>query len=98
WMGEVYFTLGRNKIEVQSLKINAGGSRLQGSGQLNDFADPKIEGSYNVQIDLAQVAAVLRQPALRSGMVEARGQGTWSLNDFSSSGKFSAKDFEWRDK
>jgi translocation and assembly module TamB len=98
WMCELYFTLGRNSIQVQSLKINAGGSRLQGTGQLKDFTDPKIEGTYDLRLNLEQAAAVFREPALRRGIVEAQGRGTWSLKDFSSSGKFSAKDLDWRDR
>jgi translocation and assembly module TamB len=102
WTAEAHFTLSRNRIEVRSLKATSGRSRLQAKGEVQDFNQPnfnrtKVEGDYDVSVDLAEVAAIVRRPEVRRGDVRLTGHGSWSAQDFSSIGKMLFSNVYWRD-
>ncbi|HYL15435.1 MAG TPA: translocation/assembly module TamB domain-containing protein [Terriglobales bacterium] len=94
---QAQFGLGQNQIEVGSLAWVSGHSRLEASGQVDDFRRPKFTGTYNARIDLADLASVTRISELRGGMLELGGKGSYSADDFLTTGKMLIKDFEWRD-
>jgi len=98
WMVEAHFSLGQDDVVVKSLKATSGRSRLEASGHLENFHQPKIDGAYSIAIDLAEASGVVRKRELRGGIVQATGQGSWSMQEFSSTGKLAVKDFEWRDE
>jgi len=98
WMAEAHFSLGPNRLDVGSLKLNSGHSRLEVSGSLTDFRQPKIEADYDAKLDMEEFSAVARRNEPRGGIAEAKGHGTWSLQEFSAGGKFLLKDFGWRDR
>src|SRR5450631_501965 len=98
WMVEAHFNLSTHGIEINSLEANSGRSRLQAKGRLTDFRNPKIDGTYDAKLDLAEVAAILRRPEMRGGLVEAQGSGSWQIQSFASKGRISVKDLGWRDK
>jgi len=98
WMLEAHFSLGQNEVIVRSLRASSGRSRLEASGQLEDFRQPKVTGSYSAVIDLEEASAISRQPQVRRGVLQAEGRGSWSLQAFASTGKVSVKDFDWRDE
>jgi translocation and assembly module TamB len=98
WMAEAHFTLGEDGIEVKSLKATSGRSRLQGSGRLVNFRQPSIVTKYDLTLDLAEASAVARHNEIRQGFLQATGEGSWSPTVFSSSGKLSVKNFDWRDQ
>ena len=97
WMAEAHFSLGRNGIEVHSLRASSGRSHLQAVGRLRDFTQPVIEGNYDASIDLEEAAAVARRTEVRHGILQLGGSGKWSLEDYSSSGKLLLKDLDWKD-
>jgi translocation and assembly module TamB len=96
WMAEAHFSLGRNSIEVSSLKATSGRSRLEASGRVDDLRQPKIEGNYVATIDLAEAAAIARRHEVRRGVLQVSGRGSWSLEEFFSAGKLQVKDFDGR--
>jgi translocation and assembly module TamB len=96
WMTEAHFTLGHDKLEVQSLKATSGRSHLQANGQVVHFTNPEIAGEYDLTLDLGEAAAVARRSELRSGMLQASGKGSWSAVQFASAGKLLVKDLDWR--
>jgi len=98
WMAEAHFTLGADGIEIKSLKATSGRSRLQGSARLVDFRQPNVVGKYDLTLDLAEASVVARRSEIRQGFFQATGEGSWSAVAFSSSGKLSVKNFDWRDK
>ena len=97
WMAAVHFNLGKNDVEVPSLKWNSGRSHLEANGHIRDFRQPTIEATYNGTVDLLEAAAILRQRSLRAGVLELNGKGTWSAAKFVSEGKAALKNLEWRD-
>jgi translocation and assembly module TamB len=98
WMLETHFVLSQNRLEVGSLTWRSNRSRLEASGQLEDFRQPKLDATYSLSLDLAEAAAVARRRDLRGGTLQLEGKGSWSLEDFSSAGKLLLKEFEWRDE
>ncbi|OLE57187.1 MAG: hypothetical protein AUG13_05235 [Chloroflexi bacterium 13_1_20CM_2_59_7] len=98
WMVEAHFRLSRNSIEVTSLKATSGRSRLEASGRMQDFREPKIEATYDASLDLAEAAAIARRSEVHRGVLQAAGRGSWSAQDFFSGGKLVLKDFDWRDE
>jgi translocation and assembly module TamB len=98
WMAEAHFTLKKDGIAVRSFKATSGRSRLQASGGLVDFHQPSIVAKYDLTLDLGEASAVTRHTELRQGVFQAAGEGSWSAAVFSSSGKLSVKDFDWRDQ
>jgi len=97
WMAAVHFSLGKNDVEVSTLKWNSARSHAEASGRLTDFHQPKLEARYTGTVDLAEAAAIARQPEVRAGVLELSGQGSWSAEKFASDGKAALKNFAWRD-
>lgn len=96
WTAEAHLNLGQNNVEVKSLKVTSGRSRVQASGRIGNLRQPRIEGDYDLSLDLAEVAAVARRREVRRGILRATGHGTWSARDFSSAGQIALKDLAWR--
>ena len=98
WMTEVHFSLGPDSLDIESLKATSGRSRLQASGHLVNFRKPNVVAKYDLTVDLGEASAVARRTEIRQGILEATGEGSWSAAVFSSTGKLSLKNFDWRDK
>ena len=98
WMAEAHFSLGTDSVDIGSLKVNSGRSRLQASGSVHNFLQPRIDANYDLLLDMQEVSAVAHRSEPRGGMAEAQGHGTWSLQTFSADGKVLLKDFGWRDQ
>jgi len=97
WMAEARFGLGQNRLEIHSLKASAGRSQLEVSGRVEDFRDPRVSVTYKLTADVGEAAAIIRQPEVRRGLWETEGKGEWSLREFSSTGKMTIRDLDWRD-
>lgn len=98
WTAEAHFVLGQDNVEIQSLKATSGRSHLQVSGRVKNFRDPKFEGTYDLSVDLTELAAVTHRREMRHGVFTGNGRGTWSMQDFSSQGKVLINDLDWRDE
>jgi translocation and assembly module TamB len=97
WMAEAHFTLGHDSLEIESFKATSGRSRLQGSGRVANFSQPSVDAKYDLTLDLGEASAVTRHTEIRQGVLQATGEGSWAAAAFSSSGKLSLKNFDWRD-
>ncbi len=97
WTAEVHFTLGKNHVQLRSLKATSGRSRLEATGQLENFRQPKVVAGYDVSLDLAEAAAIIRHPEVRRGALQLTGHGSWSADDFSTTGKALLSNLDWRD-
>lgn len=95
WTAEAHFSLGKNSLEVKSLKATTGRSHLEAAGHLEDFGQPKIDATYSATVDLAEAANITRRRELRGGSLQASGHGSWSLDTFSSTGKLQVNDVDW---
>jgi translocation and assembly module TamB len=98
WTGKADFAIDSGGIQVRSLLVDSGRSRLQAKGTVTNFAKPVFKGNYDLVLDLQQAGEVARQPALQAGVLETKGDGTWSGQNFSSTGTFDLRDLSWQDK
>ena len=96
WMTTVEFSLGTTFADIKSLKWNSGRSSLEAGGRVSDFRNPRLDGSYDAHIDLADAAAIARRRDLREGTAEFKGSGHWSLQEFASSGTLALHDLGWQ--
>ncbi len=92
------FILGSDDIVIQSLKATSGRSKLEAHGRVGSFHAPMGEASYDITLDTAEVAAILRQPEFRGGSLKLTGSGEWSQTALYGKGKFAVKGFNWRDE
>jgi len=97
WMSSAEFSLGPTFVEVKSLKWNSGRSRLEASGRISDFSNPRADGNYDVHLDLTEIAAIARRQDLREGVAELKGSGHWSLEEFTTAGSLALRDLGWQD-
>jgi translocation and assembly module TamB len=98
WMTTVEFSLSSNAAVVPSIKWNSGHSHFSATGQITDFRRPHLQAEYNAQIDLTEAASISRRRDLRSGMLELKGHGDWTLDQFASNGLLTLRDFSWQDE
>jgi translocation and assembly module TamB len=96
WMTAVDFSLGSNSAVVPSLKWNSGHSHFSAAGQITDFRHPHLQGSYDGQFDLGDAAAIARRRDLRSGVLELKGHGDWTLDQFTANGLLTLSDLNWQ--
>lgn len=97
WMSTLEFSLGTNTAVIPSFKWNSGHSHFSASGQVTNFLHPRLQASYDAQLDIAETASIARRPELRGGMLELKGHGDWSLDQFTSNGLLTLRDFDWKD-
>jgi translocation and assembly module TamB len=98
WMTTVDFTLAPTFCDVQSLNWHSGKSTVQMSGRIADFGNPQLDGSYTAQINLEEAAAVARRHDLRGGLADFKGNGHWSLDEFTTAGAVMVRDLAWQEE
>ncbi len=96
WMAEAHLSLDHGGIDVKSLRANSGRSRVEASGSLQNFDQPKIRATYHATLDLAELDAEARLNQIPRGTLEAIGQGEWDAYSYTTNGKLTLTDFEWR--
>jgi translocation and assembly module TamB len=97
WRASASVILARDHAEISELKATSGRSEVHFSGNIRGFHQPQVSGQYRGAIDLADLAAFLRQPALKKGVAHFEGKGSWSEQDFTTQGAIAARDVEWSD-
>jgi translocation and assembly module TamB len=97
WMTETEFTLAPNSAVITSFKWNSGRSHLTANGQVTDLRHPRLQVNYDAHVDLTEAASIARRRDLRGGLLDFRGRGDWSPDQFSSNGFVTLRDFAWQD-
>ncbi len=93
----VGFLLRSGEAEIKSLRLAAGGSKVEASGTLRNYNNPELALQYQASLDLAQVGNTAKWKQLRAGRAELNGKGTYQNNRYSSQGNLSVRGMEWRD-
>jgi translocation and assembly module TamB len=96
WMSTADFSLTSDSATFNSLQWNSGHSHLSATGQIADFRHPRVHAAYDANIDLTEAASITRQPQLRAGKLEMKGDGSWSLDEFKSNGLLALRDVAWQ--
>ncbi|HWF93212.1 MAG TPA: translocation/assembly module TamB domain-containing protein [Terriglobales bacterium] len=94
WMAQAQFALSGQSLQIKSFSGHLGRSQLSGSGRIDNFKQPKITLTYDVNVDMGELAAIAHDHDVRRGTFQATGQGYWDLSKFSSAGKASIADFD----
>jgi translocation and assembly module TamB len=97
WMTSAEFSLASNSAAVTSLRWNSGHSHFSATGQVMDYRHPHLQAAYDAQLDLTEAASIARRRDLRSGVLELKGSGDWSLDQFTSNGLLTVRDLAWQD-
>ncbi|HLQ50048.1 MAG TPA: translocation/assembly module TamB domain-containing protein, partial [Terriglobales bacterium] len=92
---EAEFSLSTTAADVASLRWQSEGSTLNFKGRMPDLSTLRLEGSYDLLLDLHQVGEVTRTPELRAGTLRMIGLGTFSPEEVSSRGKMFLRKAEW---
>jgi hypothetical protein len=98
WMTTAEFSLTPTYVDIKSLTLNSRVSHFDASGRVSGFRRPLVNLKYQGQVDLGEAAAIARRRELRGGTMEMKGQGTWSLSQFASTGVVAVRDLAWRDE
>lgn len=93
---ETSFTLSNNEAQITSLRWTSGKSKVDASGTLQDFRNPRVEAKYQGTLEFSELSKILGVRELRSGVVELNGTARYlSSEDFFGSGKFTLKAGEY---
>ena len=93
----VGFLLRPGQMELKSLKVSTGNSRLEASGTVRNYNNPEVMLQYQASLDLAEVGKEAKQAQLRSGRAEFKGLGIYQNKRYSSQGNLNVRDLQWRD-
>ncbi|HSK42733.1 MAG TPA: hypothetical protein VLA83_02480, partial [Candidatus Binatia bacterium] len=93
----VGFLLRSGETEIKSLRLAAGGSKVEGSGTLRSYNNPELTLQYQASLDLVQAGNMAKWKQLRAGRAELKGKGFYQNNRYSTQGSLSVRDLEWRD-
>jgi translocation and assembly module TamB len=96
WMTTADFSLAPSYVDIKSLVLHSQGSHFVASGRVSGFRRPQVNLKYQGQVDLAEATSIARRRDLRGGRLEIKGQGTWSLSQFASTGVVAVRDLAWR--
>jgi translocation and assembly module TamB len=92
WTADLKFNLGPRSAEIESLQWSSGRSTLQANGRISNFQSPRFDGRYESHFDLQEAAAIARRHDVSAGAADFKGTGTWSANEFQSSGSLVLRD------
>jgi translocation and assembly module TamB len=95
---DLQFALWHNRAEVKSLHLTSQASSLQVSGNVTDFAAPRVRLTYAGKLNVAQLGAVIRTPQLRGGTLRLEGSGGYSeAGGYESAGQIAIGDLNYLD-
>jgi len=91
-------SLWQNAVEVKSLRLTSQRSSIEVNGKLTDFKNPRIQLTYDSNLDLAQLGAVVRSYNLRAGTLTLNGSGKYFDGDYSSTGRAAVRSLNYVDQ
>lgn len=94
--GTADFSLWHNRAQVRSLKLTSQESKVELSGTVDDFHQPKVRVDYAATIDLNQAGDIARVRELRGGGANLTGSGTFGADNFSTTGKVNLRAVDYR--
>jgi translocation and assembly module TamB len=77
---QLQFTATRAGLSLNPLQITTVASRIAVKAQINDYASPTIDGTYEGNIDTSELAKMLHQSSLPTGNVALTGKLAYQPN------------------
>ena len=85
-----------SQLQLQTGVSKKGGSLLEASGSIRNYADPQFDLRANGTVDVRELDALTAIPGLERGIVELQLQGNGTLTNFSIDGKSSVASAAYR--
>ncbi len=95
WRADASLILARGHTDIGNLTVASGRSAIHFTGRLQDYHNPEVNGDYHGQVDLGELAALIKQPEVRKGTAQFEGKGSWNLRNFSTDGTLQSREIEW---
>jgi translocation and assembly module TamB len=70
---QVHFGARPSGLSVNPLVLTAGSSTTTVQGQLHDYSNPSVDGSYEANLSTVELARILNASAVPAGLVNLRG-------------------------
>ena len=67
------FAASRSQLDIESMLLTVGNSRLTAHATLVNYANPDIQGTYDAVLFTQEIARILKSPSLPSGQVAVAG-------------------------
>ena len=77
---QLQFTATRDGLSLSPLQITTAASRVAAKVQINDYADPNIDGTYEGNIETSELAKTLRLSSLPIGSIALAGKLAYQPN------------------
>ncbi|HKW16802.1 MAG TPA: translocation/assembly module TamB domain-containing protein [Terriglobales bacterium] len=97
WSAQANFNFDRSGVQINSLQATSERSQVHLTDLHLDLQKLAANGKYDVNVDLAQLAAITHRPELKGGTLRVIGDGSWSRQGFSSAGSFGGRSISWQD-
>lgn len=94
---ELTFRVWQNHGEIKTLHLSSQNSHIDVRGEVLDFANPRARITYSGSANLAQVAAVIRDYHVVSGIAAFDGSANYAAAAYSSTGKISIRELHYSD-
>ena len=91
------FVVASNRLEFTELQASSARSQITATGTITDFAHPKAEFTYAADVDVRQLADMLRVPQLRAGTIGLKGIAKYEGQNLTTAGKATFNNLEYRD-
>jgi translocation and assembly module TamB len=91
------FNLWRDRAQIRSLRVTSQKSSLDLSGTVDDLNHPRVQLSYGGTFDLSQLTEITRVRGVRAGGANVSGSGTFSQDNFATSGKLTLRGVNYED-
>ncbi len=93
---DLQFTLWENALQVKSLKLVSQDSSLQASGKLTNFSQPEVQLTYDANLDVAQLGAIVRAPEFQGGALQLNGIADYSqIASYSTRGHIAFRNLDY---
>ncbi len=92
------FNLWRDRAQIRSLRLTSQKSSFDVSGTVEDFNRPRVQLAYGGTLDLSQLAEIARVRGVRAGGANVSGSGTFSPDNFATSGKLTLRGVNYEDR
>ena len=84
---DLHASIFRDRLVISSMRISSQQTRVDLSGSIVDFRQPKLYFDYKANLQLGQVASIVRYPELHGGIAELSGHARYSAQKFQTTGK-----------
>lgn len=92
---EARFSIYPDRAELTSLSLYSGKAKLEASGLIQSFNDPRLEINYRFNGNVSEIASIMRLQDFRGGAIEINGRGQYFSRGFHSAGKLAAKNLNY---